>query len=406
MRPDDPVARPRVLWITDEAPDRSQGGGNIRQAHLLEGLARRADVTLLTFGTLRDEQVRAALAGLVELPELPVPAPARRSVRRLYDLWIAARGPREVVLPARRRAALRARLGPLEAGADVVVASHLGMAAARPSRPTARWVAQLHHVTSARVAQERELVPGRRQRWLLDRDIAHARRAERQLLARFDAVSVVTDDDARLLQQAAAGAARARLIVAPNGVDVERYRPTPVPPEPSIVMTGTFGYEPNVDGARWLCDEVLPRVRAEVPHATLALVGREPRPEVVALAERPGVDLRPDVPDIAPFLQAARVAVVPLRIGTGTRLKALEALAAGRPLVGTSVGLEGLGLVDGVHARIADDPGALADALVALLRDDGQAAALAAAGRTLVEDRFRWSAIADRFAAEVLELAR
>jgi glycosyltransferase involved in cell wall biosynthesis len=402
----DRAARPRVLWITDEAPDRSLGGGNIRQAHLLLGMARHADVTLLAVGPVRDPEVRAALAEVVELPAMPVPAPRRSTLRRLYDLWIAARGPREVVLPARRRAALRTPLGALEDRADVVVASHLGMAVLRPDRPHARWVAQLHHVTSARVAQEREVLDGRRQRWLLDRDIAHARRVERWVLERFDAVAVVTEDDARLLRQAAPGPSAARLVVAPNGVDVERYRPAPLPPEPSIVMTGTYVYEPNVDGAVWFCDEVLPLVRAEVPAATLALVGREPRPEVVALADRPGVSLHADVPDMAPYLHAARVAVVPLRIGTGTRLKALEALAAGRPLVGTSVGLEGLGLVDGRDAHIADDPAALAAAVVRVLRDDAHAAALATAGRALVEERFRWAAIADRFAVDVLEAVR
>jgi glycosyltransferase involved in cell wall biosynthesis len=392
--------RVRVLWITEEPPDRALGGGNIRQAHLIEGLARRADVTLLMFGTLGDAGVRNAVADVVEVQGIGVPAPRRRLVRRSFDQWIAARGPREVVLPARRRRAVAARLGPLEARADLVVASHLGMAVARPARPTARWAAQLHHVTSARVAQERSVTAGARQRWLLARDAAHARRVERRLLDQLDAVVVVSDEDAQLLT--GGHAPRARIVVAPNGVDVDRYRPAPLPPEPSIVMTGSFVYGPNVDGARGLCDEVLPRVRAAVPGATLALVGREPRDEVVALADREGVSLHADVPDMAPFLHAARVAVVPLRIGTGTRLKALEAMAAGRPVVGTSVGLEGLGLVDGVHAHLADDPDAFAAAIVRVLQDDDHAEALAAAGRAHVEAHFRWSAIADRFADDLL----
>jgi glycosyltransferase involved in cell wall biosynthesis len=396
--------RPRVLWITEEPPDRALGGGNIRQAHLIEGLARRADVTLLMFGALGDDGVRTAVAEVVEVHGVPVPAPRPRLARRLLDLWIAARGPREVVLPARRRAAVAARLGPLEARADLVVASHLGMAVARPTRPSARWAAQLHHVTSARVGQERSVTDGGRQRWLLGRDIAHARRVERRLLDELDVVVVVSEDDARLLT--AGRPAHARIVIAPNGVDVEHYRPAPLPPEPSIVMTGSFVYGPNVDGARWLCEEVLPRVRAAVPEATVALVGREPRPEVAALAEAEGVSLHADVPDMAPFLHAARVAVVPLRIGTGTRLKALEAMAAGRPLVGTSVGLEGLGIVDGVQARVADDADAFAAAVVRVLQDDGHAEALVAAGRAHVEEHFRWSAIADRFAADVLEVLR
>ena len=194
------------------------------------------------------------------------------------------------------------------------------------------------------------------------------------------------------------------MLVAPNGVDVERYRPTPLPGRPSILMTGTFDYGPNVDGARWLCDEVLPRVRAEVPDATLTLVGRGPLPEVVALADRDGVALHADVPEMAPFLEAARVAVVPLRVGTGTRLKALEAMASGRPVVGTSVGLEGLGLVAGLHAAVADDADAFAAAIVRLLREDDHAEAMATAGRALVVERYHWPALADRFADDLLGL--
>src|SRR5688572_18319028 len=97
-RVDDQRLRPAVLWITEEPPDRGLGGGNIRQAHLLLGLARRADVTLLVMGTLGDEAVRAACAEVIDLPGVRLPAPRSTTVRRLFDLWIAARGPREVVL--------------------------------------------------------------------------------------------------------------------------------------------------------------------------------------------------------------------------------------------------------------------------------------------------------------------
>ncbi|MDQ2648018.1 MAG: glycosyltransferase family 4 protein [Actinomycetota bacterium] len=398
---DDQRPRPAVLWITEEPPDRSLGGGNIRQAHLLLGLARRADVTLLVMGTLGDEGVRDACAEVIDLPGVRLPAPRSTTARRLFDLWIAARGPREVVLTTRPRRVMAPIVGRLEDRFDLVVASHLGMAALRPARPAAPWVAQLHHVTSARGRQERDVTPGRRQRWLLDRDAAHAARFEARLLEQFDGVVVVSPEDAALL-----GAERAsgRVLVAPNGVDVEHYRPSPIPPEPSIVMTGSLQYGPNVDGAVWFCDEVLPLVRAQVPAATLTLVGREPRDEVRALASREGVALHADVPDMAPWLAAARVTVVPLRIGTGTRLKALESMAAGRPVVGTTIGLEGLDVEAGRHAEVADDAPAMAAALIRLLRDDEHASALAAAGRALVEERFRWGAIADQLADELLGL--
>lgn len=398
----DRLARPSVLWITQEPPDRSLGGGNIRQAHLVTALAHRADVTLLVMGTLADDEVRDAVAEVIDLPGVHLPEPRWRPLRRLFDLWIAARGPREVVLTARCRRVMRPIVRRVEPQFDLVIASHPGMAALRPRRPAARWLAQLHHVSSARARQEHDVTPGRRQRWLLDREVTHAAHFESHLLATFDGVVVVSPEDAALLR---AERARGPVLVVPNGVDLDHYRPSPLPREPAIVMTGSFQYGPNADGAVWFCDEVLPLVRAAVPEATLTLVGREPRAEVRELATRPGVSLHADVPDVAPWLARARLTVVPLRIGTGTRLKALESMAAGRPVVGTSIGLEGLGVEDGVHAHVADTAPQLAERVIRVLRDDPHAAALAAAGRRLVEERFDWEAVGRPFADVVVELA-
>ena len=400
---DEIPARPSVLWVTDEVPDRALGGGNIRQAHLLEGLGRAADVTLLMVGALSDERVRAAMAQVIELPAVGLPEPRRRASRRMFDLWIAAAGPREVVLTARRRRRLRPLLADLEPRFDIVVVSHLGMAALRPRRTTARWMVQLHHVSSAQAAQERAVTRGRRQRWLLGREERADRRCEARLVRDFDALLLVGSADARLLH---VDPASPHVVIAPNGVDTEQYRPTPVPATLNVVMTGSFQYLPNVDGAVWFCDEVWPLVRAVIPTAQLDLVGRQPLPEVQALAERPGVGVYADVPDIAPWLARARVSVVPLRIGTGTRLKALESMAAGRPVVGTSVGLEGLGLEDDVDAHVVDDPAWMADVITRVLTDDAHAEDLAARGRAIVEQRFQWRAIADALARELLSAAR
>jgi glycosyltransferase involved in cell wall biosynthesis len=111
-----------------------------------------------------------------------------------------------------------------------------------------------------------------------------------------------------------------------------------------------------------------------------------------------------DVPSMNPHYEAARVVVVPLRTGTGTRLKALEALASGRPVVGTTIGLEGIGIADREQALVADDPAALADAVIAVLHDDQLAGRLAQAGRWHVEQRFGWDRIGREYVATVAEL--
>lgn len=149
---------------------------------------------------------------------------------------------------------------------------------------------------------------------------------------------------------------------------------------------------------------MLPRIREHVPDASVALVGRQPTDEVRRLDDGAGVRLHADVPSVLPYLAAAKVAVVPLRVGSGTRLKALEALAAGRPVVGTTIGLAGLDL-DEHTAVAADDPAAFAAGVVRVLQDDALAAAMASAGRAHVEAHFGWDRIGADYAAYLEDLA-
>ncbi|MGH9015259.1 MAG: glycosyltransferase [Acidimicrobiia bacterium] len=390
--------RPRVLWVTDEPPDRLQGGGNIRQAMMLDSLRERLDVTVLLVGHLSDATTRRHVSAVLELPRPRARPPRRPTQRRIHDLWrvLVRRRPSEVTGTARVHRALRPVLKRVADDFDVVVVQHLPLAPVLPAHRRAHWVLEVHNVPSERARQELAGERGHRQRWLLSREAANARRYERQVVASYDGLVVVSDQDAASLAGARSERARGPVIVVPNGVDTSALTPTPLPPEPNVLLPATLNYRPNVLGAIWFCDEILPLVQSKVPGVRFDLVGRQPVPGIVALVRRSGVHLHADVPEMAPWLVQARVVVVPLRIGTGTRLKALEAMAAGRPVVGTSIGLEGLGVVDGEHARVVDEPAAIADAIAELLISDAAAETLATGGRRLVEERFRWDALGSR----------
>ena len=395
----------RLLWVTEEAPDRNLGGGNIRQAHLLDALGQAFDTTVLMAGPLGDSRTRAAVSRVIEVPRPDPSRPKRRSARRLVDLRLAlfGRQPRDVWEMRRVRATLRRALRAADAAGsyDLVVVTHQGLMGMLPPRRTSRWVAHFHHVAADRARQTAATAAGGRQRWLYQRDAHHAARFERWAVAAYDAVVACSEYDALALTGPERASAAGPVFVAPNGVDSARFTPTPLPGEPRVVLTATLDYLPNVDGVQWFVSDVLPRVRQQVPGVVFDIVGRHPTPDVIALGSPGAIEVHADVADVAPFLARARVAVVPLRMGTGTRLKALEALAAGRPLVGTSIGLDGLGLVDGIHARIANRPDAMADAVIGLLHDDGPAEAMAAAGRSLVEQHHRWDVIGPRLAADL-----
>jgi polysaccharide biosynthesis protein PslH len=398
--------RVRLLWVTDEAPDRHQGGGNIRQAMLLDGLRQRLDVTLLVVGSVQDDITSGHVTEILELPTPRRRPQPSRTLRRLRDLWraVGRRLPSEVVAAARVRRVLEPVLDRIGEQFDVVIVHHLHVAPILPARRRAAWLLHLFDVASVRARNELSTEPGRRQRWLLARDLAKAERLEQRMAAAYDGLIVVSDQDADALTRSSGERMRGPAVIVPNGVNTSAFADGALPVEPRVVLPASLNYRPNVLGAIWFCDEVWPRVRSEVPEARFDLVGRQPVGEVLELGHRAGVEVHADVPEMRPWLTRARVVVVPLRIGSGTRLKALEAMAAGRPVVGTSIGLQGLGVLDRVHASVVDDPAAMANAIVELLNSDERAAALAAAGRRFVETTFRWEIIADRL-AEVLGAA-
>lgn len=390
----------QVAWLTPFPPDHDGAGAHIRQAHLLDALAARAEVHLVVPGRVSDVRVRRAVASVREV-DVAEPDAGRhgRARRRLGDLRVATVGrqPRRIDVYRQVQRWLLAAAGAL-GEVDVAVVEFASLAPILPELRATRKVLTFHYVESDMSAQEARIGPHARQRWLFSVDVGKARRFERWAMGACDLAIAVSDEDASALGVHGTG----RIVVVPNGVDVDRFTPTPLPSEPRLVFTGALYTRANVEGASRFCHEVLPLVREAVPGATLAVVGARPVQEVIDLADLPGVTLHPDVPSVVPHLEAARVALVPLRIGSGSRLKALEAMAAGRPVVGTTIGLGGLEYVAGTHALVAEDPAGLAAATIRLLRDDTLARSLAGAGRALVEERYRWDRIAGRFTDLVL----
>jgi glycosyltransferase involved in cell wall biosynthesis len=216
-----------------------------------------------------------------------------------------------------------------------------------------------------------------------------------------DHVLAVSENDKQALARLAPGAA-ARMSVLPNGVDTEYWLPTadyahqdPLAGD-ALVFDGTMDFRPNVDAAVWFAGEIWPLIRSERPHAHFYIVGRNPSPQVLALANRPGITVTGVVDDPRPWVAGASAYVVPLRMGGGTRLKVLQAMAMERAIVSTPVGAEGIELENGRHMVLANSPGEIARATLDLLSDPSRRETLGRAARELVAERYAWRVLLPR----------
>ena len=219
-------------------------------------------------------------------------------------------------------------------------------------------------------------------------------RYERVLSPKFDAVTCTSDIDAAVFQRHCAADT---IEIIPNGVDVTHYQPDFTSEAPAhLIYIGSMDWYPNEDAVAFFADEVLPSIQDKVPDVQFSIVGGNPSARVQRLAERESIVVTGRVPEIKPYFAEATVFVVPLRIGSGTRLKILEALAMGKAIVSTSVGAEGLDLKDGDEILIADEPTAFADAVTRFLTDASLRRTVGENGRARVEQDYDWRSIGEK----------
>ncbi len=231
------------------------------------------------------------------------------------------------------------------------------------------------------------------------------RREEQRAWRRVDGCSLTSARDEALLRRHAPAL---RTAVVPNAADTDAFRPATTAPEPrTVVFFGAIDYYPNTDGLLFFLGEVLPILRARVPGVRVLIVGPSP-PEAIARFASETVTITGFVDDIQPYLARAGVAIVPLRVGGGTRLKIVEAMALGKAIVSTTIGAEGLAVTDGEHLLLADTAADFAGQIGRLFEDAALARRLGAAARALAEREYSWRGSVrklERFYREVLASA-
>lgn len=392
----------RILFLTPYLPYPPNKGTALRNLHLLRGAARNHQAHLLTFGRESDRQAVEVLRRELAQVEMVSP-PQRSTMQRLAGVpsaWpdLASR----LYSPDFRQKLMDL----LETTVfDLVQVEGLEMApyaieVRRWRGPKDRPLLLLDDHNAEyllqRSAYRADLGDPRRWTKAVYSLIQWQKliRYEREVCRMSDVVLAVSQADAAALW---ALDSRLHPKVIPNGVDTSFFgyrsmagRLNGEPP--TLIFTGTMDYRPNVDAVVWFCRQVLPLVRRQLPATRLLLVGRDPSPAVRGLAG-PNEEVTGPVDDVRPYLYQSNVFVAPLRMGSGTRLKILEAMSCGLPVVSTTMGIEGIGARSGQEALVADNPRDFAGRILDLLSDLPRSQELATRARLLVEQRYDWKVI-------------
>ncbi len=388
----------KILILDEEFPWPLNTGKRIRSLNLLRRLASGHHLTYLAYGP-RDSDGYQALSDLGLHPLAVKRADRPKSGPGLYFRL----------------------LGNLLSSQPYSVASHFTSAFQRTVTselatssydlvlcewtPYAQFVRELSDVPRVVVAHNVEhqiwqrYVENETQlpvRWYLGLQARRMRAFEEEVFSSVEGATAVSAADAATIKSMAP---YLDVEVVDNGVDLEFFADDSELADtaaPNLVFTGSMDWRPNQDSVEYFVNDILPLVRAEQPDVQTVFVGRNPPPKIADLGKLDGVTITGTVDDVRPYIREAAVYIVPLRIGGGSRLKILEALAMKRPVVSTGVGAEGLDVTDGRELLLADTPEQFARQINLLLSDRTKARKLGEAGRKLVEQRYGWDALAAR----------
>lgn len=393
--------KPRLLFISPRYLLPPDSGGKIRTGHVLKGLkGGRFHVTLLSPGPeTRSTEHTDALAEMCD--EFETWPEQKRgplfAYTRMRHLASALPIP---VATDRSAAGSKAVSAALSRNPDIVVVDFLHAAVLLPKVVRAPMVLFTHNVEAEIFSRHAKVAGNSVLRAVLQDQFRKMARFECETLQRFDSVIAVSQRDCDQFRQASG--VEASLI--PTGVDLDYFgfhalASLTDSASPVVAFTASMDSLANIDGIRWFMDSVWPLIAREFPKARMNIIGRNPDAGIVQEAKRRGLqwNFTGYVEDVRPYLEESTVYVIPLRVGGGTRIKAYEAMAFGRPMVSTSIGIEGLSMVPGEHFLLADTEVGFAEAVLKLLRDDAMRLRIASEARNLVESNFSSRAVAMAF---------
>jgi glycosyltransferase involved in cell wall biosynthesis len=389
----------RILWVKTELLHPVDKGGRIRTYQMLKAINAQHDVSYLWLddGTATPEH--RELAREYSARDVPVPfsPPAKGSARFYVDVSASLASRLPYAISRYRSAALRRAITVEGPQHELVVCDFLAPSVNFPDHLAARSVLFQHNVEAQIWARHAENARNAAARAFMALQARRMHAFESAECQRFGRVVAVSEADRDMMQ---ARYAPSQVSAVGTGVDIEYFEPclaTPRVPK-DVIFVGSMDWMPNDDGMRWFLDEVYGLLRSKEPAVQVWIVGRNPSSQLRArAAELEGVHVTGTVADIRPFLGAAAVSIVPLRIGGGTRLKIFESMAAGTPVVSTEIGAEGLEIESGRHFLRADAPEEFASAVARMLQHPEGSTGISQEALEHVRSNCSWSRVAADF---------
>ena len=380
----------KVLHLMPYSPEPPIFGGALRTYHLLGHLVDRHEVTVVCFGTPGDSsRLKEKFANVRDVHTLPFSWPLR--FRRLGQF--SAHWTRDSYFQfACRSKEMQSLLDGLftRNEYDLLQVEFHFMGNFTLETDAVR-VLDEHNIEYDNFRRMAVHTRSAVRRWYYGHEYKRLLREEADTCRKHDAIFLTSERDKAILD---ADVADVPKYIVPNGVDSSYFKPSGGPHEEfSIVFTGMMGYVPNYDGILWFLDRIFPHIRRVIPGVKIYVVGNNPPKSVLSRASD-NVVITGFVEDVRPYVWKSAVYIVPLRMGGGTRLKVLEAMAMKKPIVTTSIGSEGIDVRDRESVLIADQPQAFAHSVIELLRDESLRNRLTRNGHELVRSRYEWSVIA------------
>lgn len=386
----------RILFLAHLFPLPLDSGGKLKSFYTLKALASRHEVAVLAY--LRDMQESQRIEELrCVCPSVEVVWLRRGRSKLISDLGISAALRKSFIVSRDFRREMRQAFRRLveRFQPDVVHIDHLQMAQFVDSETTYKTVLDHHNVESAivrRMAYTSESVGTRfyaRVEW------PKLQRYELRACRKSNLVLTVSEEDLRALRELDHDLVNIRSV--PIGVDTDFFQPMRRQENSkSMLSIGTMHWPPNIDSMLFFSREIFPLIKERISGCTLTIAGQRPSPSILALASDPAIFVTGYVDDVRDIAGNCGVFIVPLRSGSGVRVKILNAMAMGLPIVSTSIGAEGLDVVSGEHLIIADSPERFAQAVIRVLTDRELAARLGENARKLVCEEYSWSIIGKR----------